>query len=116
MFDTIDYLLFRKNKPELDNELLTGFVPYMVTRYLSFYDKNVVGYANDTLNRYTGIFKSKEEQFRFHDNIIPKLKRKKIQYIKKPKPAKEKEEKPIPEFYSKREIEMLTKTLEDIKS
>lgn len=108
MFDGINYLLFEKNKTELDNEVLAGFVPYMVGRYLSFYDKAYVEYVNDTLNTYGHIFPVMEDKFRFYDNIIPKLKRKKIEYVKKAKVEKKEEELPAPEFYSKREIEMLT--------
>lgn len=108
MFETVNYLLFQKNKNELDNEILEGFVPYMVGRYLSFYDKNYVEYVNDTINTYGRVFDNKEDQFKFYDNIIPKLKRKKIDYIKKPKESSKKKEEPIiPEFYSKRELNFL---------
>ena len=57
----------------------------MVTRYLSFYDKDLLNYANDTLNVYSQIFETDEEQFKFFENIIPKLKRKKINYVSKKK-------------------------------
>lgn len=107
MFEAINYLLFQKNKEELDNEILSSFVPYMVARYLSFYDKDYVNYVNDTLNTYSSVFDSPEGKFKFFDNIIPKVKRKKIEYVKKVKEVKE-DEIPIPEFYSKRELELLT--------
>jgi len=107
MFNTINYLLFQKRK-ELDSELLEEFTPYMVARYMSFYDKNLLTYVNDTINRYGDVFSIKEDQFRFYENMIPILKRKKINYVSRKKKEKVEETQIIPEFYSKREISMLT--------
>jgi len=103
MFKAIDRLLFKKG--EIDGDTLSEFSPYMVTRYLSFYDKNLLTYANDTLNRYGNLFSDKVEQAEFFDNVIPKLKMKRISYVSKKKEKVEKEEVRVPEFYSKREIE-----------
>lgn len=77
-------MLFDK-KSEMTNDLLEEFSPYMTTRYLSFYDKDLLKYANDTLNMYGNIFKTDEECFRFFENVIPKLKNKRINYITKKK-------------------------------
>lgn len=111
LFDSIDQLLF-KNKKISNSDAMESFVPYMVNRYFSFYkDGKYVGYINDSLNRYSGIFNSKEDSYSFYDNIIPKLSKTKINYIKKLKEEKE-EEIPTPEFYSKKEIEILKKYLE----
>ena len=82
MFNAINHILFEK-KGEMTNELLAEFSPYMVTRYLSFYDGDLLNYANETVNRYSEIFDTDEERFRFFENIIPKLKRKNINYISK---------------------------------
>ena len=82
MFNSINHILFDK-KGEMTNELLEEFSPYMVTRYLSFYDKDLLNYANETVNRYSQIFDTDEETFRFFENVIPKLKRKNIKYISK---------------------------------
>ncbi len=112
MFAAINYLLFEKNKTELDDELLEEFNPYMVSRYLSFCNSGALSdYTNETLNMYGNLFKTKEEQFLFYENIIPKLKRQKITYFKKK--VKEKTDKKIPveeipDFYSKKEINKLT--------
>ncbi len=73
-------MLFDK-KGEMTNELLEEFSPYMVTRYLSFYDDDLLNYANETVNKYNSIFENDEERFRFFENVIPKLKRKRINYI-----------------------------------
>jgi hypothetical protein len=84
MFNTINHIIFDK-KGEMTNELLEEFSPYMVTRYLSFYDKDLLNYANETVNKYSSIFETEEERFQFFENVIPKLKRKRIDYISKQK-------------------------------
>jgi hypothetical protein len=84
MFNTINHIIFDK-KGEMTNELLEEFSPYMVTRYLSFYDKDLLNYANETVNKYSSIFETDEERFRFFENVIPKLKQKRIDYISKKK-------------------------------
>jgi hypothetical protein len=84
MYNAINHLLFDK-KSEMTNELLEEFSPYIVTRYLSFYDKDLLKYANETLNIYSQIFETDEERFKFFENVIPKLKRKKIDYLSKKK-------------------------------
>lgn len=84
MYNTINHLLFDK-KSEMTNELLEEFSPFMVSRYLSFYDENLLKYTNETLNKYSQIFDTDEERFRFFEHVIPKLKRKKIDYLSKKK-------------------------------
>lgn len=106
-FKAVDQLLFRDPKPELDAELLAEFSPFLVTKSYSFYGKGILcDYINDTLNLYGNLFKNREDQFKFFDNVIIKQSWSKINYIKKPKAVKEKEAVPIPEFYSKREIDL----------
>jgi len=84
MFKSINHMLF-EDKKEITNELISEFSPYMTTRYLSFYDKDLLKYANDTLNVYGNLFDTEEETFKFYKNVIPKLKIKKINYISKTK-------------------------------
>lgn len=114
-FDTINFLFYDKKSSELDGELLSNFSPYITTRYFSFYEKGeYTHYINDTLNTYGRIFKTNEETFMFYNNTIPKLRRKKINYIKRVKEVKEKTNevpKAIPEFYSSRELEAMDKLL-----
>jgi hypothetical protein len=105
MFTTINYLFHEKNKSELDSELIQNFNPYITRKAFSFYDSGkYCNYINETLNTYSGIFESKENEFQFFDSIIPKLKRRKSEYIKKTKKDKPKKELPISEFLSKREL------------
>lgn len=106
-FQTVEYFLFGKQKQELDSEFLSEFSPFLVTKSFSFFNDGVFcDYINDSLNLYGNLFKNKEDQFRFFDNLIMRQKKKRINYIKKPKAIKEKEAIPIPEFYSKREIDL----------
>jgi hypothetical protein len=108
MFDTVNYLLHEKNKSDLDVELLQTFNPFITTKCFSFYDSGkYCDFINNTLNVYSNIFQNVEDQFNFYDNIIPKLKRRKSEYIKKSKIEKEKIEieHQIPDFLSKREID-----------
>jgi hypothetical protein len=106
MFETINYILYEKNKTELDPDLLQGFSPFMTSKVFSYYASGeYCNYINDTLNIYSGIFKTKEEEFKFFNNIIPKLKMRRSEYIKKSKNEKIVEDiQHIPEFLSKREI------------
>lgn len=101
--------MFQKPKSELDSDLLESFSPYMVSRYLSFHKNGAFAdYCNETLNTYQGIF-DEDDLFKFYDHIIPKTKRCKLQYVKKPaKDTKKEEYKEIPDFYSKRELKYLT--------
>jgi hypothetical protein len=105
-FKTVNYLLFEKQQPELDSELLEEFSPFLTAKSLTFVGKGEFSdYVNDTLNVYGNLFPNKEETFKFFDNVIPRQKKTKINYLKKPKVEKVEEE-VIPEFYSKREFDI----------
>lgn len=111
MFKAINHILFENSSEEIDSETLEEFVPYMVTRYFSFYDDGkYLDYINSTINKYHGIFKSIEEEYKFYENVIPKLKKKKINYIKKIKKDKINQDtiNAIPDFYSRKEWQSLT--------
>jgi hypothetical protein len=89
-FKATNYLLFEDRKPEVDLELLQEFSPYMTNKMLTFYSDGVLAdFVNDTLNRYGHVLPTKEDQFKFYQNVIPKLPRQKIKYIKSPKVEKE---------------------------
>ena len=110
MFQTINYLLHEKNKKGLDPELISNFNPFITRKAFSFYNSGTyVNYINDTLNTYDNLFETVEENFKFYDNLIPILPRRKHEYISKgkKKETKKEEEKQIPEFYSKRELKIL---------
>jgi hypothetical protein len=83
----------------------------MVNRYFSFYDNgDYVDYINDTTNTYHSIFNTPEEQYKFFEHMIPKLKKRKINYVKRLKKVDKTDThvNQIPDFYSRKEWERLT--------
>jgi hypothetical protein len=90
-FEILRSLLFSKNKnnEEINNESLAQFTPFMVNRWLSFYDNSKTIFVNETLNRFTSLFEDRAEMYKLYNNLIPQFKFKKINYIKKNKEKKE---------------------------
>ena len=89
---------------------------FMINRWTSIYSKELNEYINETSNKFWNIYDDKINQYNYLYNLIPKLKYKRINYIKKTKKEKkDKEEKfYIPEFYSKREYKQLVDMQESI--
>ena len=73
----------------LDQEGEQSFVPFLFNRWLSFYSKDTPNFVNETLNKYSNLFEDKQQQYRLYYNLIPRLKFKRIKYIKKIKKNKE---------------------------
>jgi hypothetical protein len=110
-FDLLRKLIFSKKTiaEDLDNEGLQQFVPYMLNRWLSFYDGRQAVFVNETLNRFTGLLDDKNEMYKLYYNLIPSCKYKKISYVKKKKEKEEKEDINIPilarnQMISQREV------------
>lgn len=92
-FDILRALLFSKKKEDrLDNDSLQAFTPYMVNRWLSFYDRSKVVFVNETLNKFCSLFEDKESLYDLYNNLIPRSSFKKINYIKKIKEEKAEDE------------------------
>lgn len=116
--------LFYSNKskqPEpLDTEGEQAFVPFLFNRWLSMYSKDTVSFTNDTLNKYCGIFDTdKQRTYKLYYNLIPRLKFKRINYIKKKKKDKEQQDETEQlkmiaknKFVSVRELEMYNNLLD----
>lgn len=86
IFDYLDAILFNKQKPQTINESETQFSLYMVNRWITMYSTDSAKIVNETSNTYGSILGSKQDQFDFLFNIIPKQKNKRrIDYIKKNK-------------------------------
>ena len=80
----------RKDKAgELDVEGEQAFVPFLINRWLSFYGKETPNFVNETLNKYCSLFDDKQKLYKLYYNIIPRLKFKKITYVKKIKKTEE---------------------------
>ena len=83
----------KKDKAEdLDTEGEQAFVPFLFNRWLSFYNNDMSVFTNETLNRFSTIFDDKHQAYRLYYYLIPRLKWKKIKYIKKNKKDADTEE------------------------
>lgn len=120
-FDLLRKLVFSRktNAEDLDIEGLQSFIPYMLNRWVSFYDKSQAVLVNETFNRFSTIFEDKNEYYKLYYNLLPTCKYKKISYVKKKKEKEDKADASIAiiarnQMISQREVEMylaLTKTL-----
>ena len=77
---------------DLDTEGEQAFVPFLFNRWLSFYNKDMSVFVNETFNKFSGIFDDKQKCYRLYYYLIPRLKWKKITYVKKKKREDEEEE------------------------
>jgi hypothetical protein len=83
----------KKGKAEdIDAEGEQAFVPFMFNRWLSFYNNDMCVFTNETFNKFSTIFDDKQQAYRLYYYFIPRLKWKKIAYIKKKKNEVEEEE------------------------
>lgn len=110
---------------DIDNEAQLS--PYMLQRWISFYDVGLNKMLNHTINRLYPAFETKEMWYRMFLTLIPKSRFRKINYIKKTKEKSEekKEDKKVVEFIAKnqqlsvREVELYIKLtgmdLKDLK-
>jgi hypothetical protein len=84
IFDFIEATIFTKNSELLqstDDE--KEFSPFMVNRWVSMYSPEMANVVNETTNRYSTVFENKREVFNFYVSVLPKVKFKRIAYIKK---------------------------------
>ena len=84
IFDFIEATIFTKNSELLqstDDE--KEFSPFMVNRWVSMYSPEMANVVNETTNRYSTIFENKKELLNFYVSVLPKVKFKRIAYIKK---------------------------------
>ena len=77
---------------DLDAEGEQAFVPFLFNRWLSFYNNDMCVFTNETFNKFSTIFDDKQQAYRLYYYLIPRLKWKKITYIKKKKKEAEEEE------------------------
>lgn len=106
IFDQINSIVFTKKKIELNCDDESQFSSFMINRWLSFYSPEVAVLVNEVSNKQPHT-NNKQELYDFYYSIMPRLKFKKIAYIKKTKKEAVKEDKEtvLPEFLSKREYE-----------
>jgi hypothetical protein len=90
IFNYIDSVLFTKKKLNNLNEGETQFNLFMVNRWCSMYSPDIAEIINQTSNQYKELHALKQDQYDFCLNLFPKVRKKKLDYIKK-----QKQEKPI---------------------
>tara|TARA_R100001015_G_C4550247_1_gene112264 strand:+ start:398 stop:754 length:357 start_codon:yes stop_codon:yes gene_type:complete len=93
-FFQIQNKLFYSKKDQaqdLDAEGEQAFVPFLYNRWLSFYNNDMCNFTNETLNKFSTIFENKQDTYNLYYYLIPRLKWKKISYIKKKKKDKDEE-------------------------
>jgi len=85
IFDFISAIAFTKNRnclSSIDQE--STFAPYLVNRWLSMYSAELALTSNK-INKYLSVFDNKKDIFTLFINLFPKVKTKRINYIKKNK-------------------------------
>jgi hypothetical protein len=103
LFNILNSILYSKKKLELNLEDENIFIPYMINRWVSMYNGDLAVFINNFFNKSLP-FEGKESYFDYYFNLCPKLKFKKIAYIKKSKKEDESDEIPKREFLSEREM------------
>jgi hypothetical protein len=94
-FSILNKLIFNKNKSSIEaqQEGIEEFVPFLVNRWVSFYDTSAAVFINETFNKFHSIPNDKVEGFNLYYNLLPSFRYKKINYIKKNKEGKENSQK-----------------------
>lgn len=87
IYDVINSILFKRPIDKSAIEELHA--PFMAVRMLSFYDPSTISLANE-LNRLGHQFQDKQVSFNFFNTLVPKLKYKRVEYIKKEKASTKK--------------------------
>ena len=85
IFTYIDSLLFDKAYKSSVNYEENQYNNFMVNRWCSMYSTDVSEIINQTVNRTWSQLVTKEDHYKFLFYLLPKQKRKKIEYIKKVK-------------------------------
>ena len=92
IFTYIDSLLFDKSYKSSVNYEETQYNNFMVNRWCSMYSTDISEIINQTVNRTWSQVVSKEDHYKFLLYLLPKQKRRKIEYLKKIKAVPVKKE------------------------
>lgn len=103
IFDHLNSILYSKKDIQLNCDDESQFNSFMVNKWISFYSPELNTFINNTANKHISLFQSKQEQFNYYFYLLPRLKFKKINYIKKASTDKEEDAIITPEFMSQRE-------------
>ena len=92
IFTYIDSLLFDKSYKSSVNYEENQYNNFMVNRWCSMYSADVSEIINQTVNRTWSQLVTKEDHYKFLFHLLPKQKRKRIEYVKKIKQLAAKKE------------------------
>ena len=110
-FDFVTNVLFEKKKIEVDITTSQLYSPFIVNRYVTFADPKFAHLINNSLNRYGSVFNISADHYNFIHALIPKGKRKYINYTKKVKKDKKIHEKVCKQYQlSQREVDLYLQT------
>lgn len=88
MFDNLNDILFHKRKDRLDNvDNESEYNQYMVNRWVSMHSAEAAHVINATVNWLYPVFEDKQRHYKFLTELLPRYRKKYIQYIKKAKPV-----------------------------
>ena len=104
-------ILFEKSKIDIDIASAQLYSPYIVNRYMTFADKSLVHLINNSVNKYGSVFSINVDHYNFLHALIPKTKRKYINYTKKIKRDKNIYDKVCKQYeLSYREVDLYSET------
>ena len=85
IFNFLNSIFYSKKKIELDCDSEKQFNVFMINRWMSMYSAELIEIINNTSNRFGHIFETKQEQYDWLYYLFPRLRFKKVAYIKKKK-------------------------------
>ena len=78
IFKVINFVLYKRR-----DEYVSDVSPYLLTRYVSFYDSSYCEFLNTFINSLKNL--DADAKTKLLESFFPKMPYKRIQYIKKPK-------------------------------
>ena len=110
-FDFVTNILFERDKIDIDVTSAQIYSPYIVNRYVTFADTRFVPLINNSVNMYGSAFSINVDHYNFLHSLIPKTKRKYINYTKKIKRDKTTYERVCNQYeLSQREVDLYSET------
>ena len=83
-FDFVNNIAFDREQLDINITDSQLYSAYITNRYITFLNKESALLINNTINKYGQVFNN-ETHYNFLFNLIPKVKRKFIRYVKKKK-------------------------------
>ena len=110
-FDFVTNILFERDKIDIDVTSAQIYSPYIVNRYVTFADTRFVPLINNSVNMYGSALNINVDHYNFLHCLIPKTKRKYINYTKKIKRDKTRYERVCNQYeLSQREVDLYSET------